>query len=147
MSELEGLEVLRRQPAKPVLFRASHDHSGEQLLARCERRARPPPGRHSLPAWHAPAERAPLTSRGRRGNACYSAGDYWGAVRAYSEALQHASGDALACTALVLNRSAAHAGLRQWHESLADADTVPHGARHPATGSVPISVPADQRAC
>jgi len=58
-------------------------------------------------------------------------------VRVYSEALQHASGDALACTTLVLNRSAAHAGLRQWHESLADADTVLHGARHPATGSVP----------
>ncbi len=45
-------------------------------------------------------------------------------MRLYSEALLEAAGDLAAYRALLLNRSAAHAGIGQWQDSLADADQV-----------------------
>ncbi|KAK9826083.1 hypothetical protein WJX81_000529 [Elliptochloris bilobata] len=84
-----------------------------------------------LPVWHSTPLKPERASAGReplgtdllaRGNVCYSVGDYGGAVGLYGDALLQAVGDPAASCALLLNRSAAHAGLHQWQASLADAD-------------------------
>ena len=66
----------------------------------------------------------------------------------YSDALLQAAGDPAASCALLLNRSAAHAGLQHWQASLADANKV-LGVRtgHASCNRLVMLAPGALRVC
>ena len=142
MSELEDVPVWHNSRRKPGPTGASRELFGSDVLAR---QAAVPGGRC---AKGCPSGRSLLrtvsSTRVHRGNACYAVGDYVGAAQLYSDALLQAAGDPAACCALLLNRSAAHAGLQQWQASLADANKV-LGARAGHASCIPPTMLAPGR--